>query len=362
MESAREEKKKLDQENGKRKRVCIAFCLLFFALVRQSFPKRQTQTGDCSFARSVDVCVLDPSFALLLLQMLVILLSLTHFDWLSRSSLPWRFWTSSTSVDNLFVLDSLDGERQKNEQIQWSHADSGRNSNAGWVNALTMRVWKSRTFGHSHWSSPHSGKSTTDFSVFHSRPFTSYLLVGAAIFDALESNAEDTLRKSYQAIETTMLRTYNITTPDYIELEDIVIRYQPHKAGAQWKFSGAFFFSLTVITTIGKSQIELNSPESSLCQGRLVACFRRHFSRLPVGGQTSDRQKGAHRVPIKATDGFIRDFFSLIKIFSSAACLWKRCVAQRTIISSAFFLPFFRRARRALFFLSLSYGSKHRSC
>jgi hypothetical protein len=80
----------------------------------------------------------------------------------------------------------------------------------------------------------------------------SYLLVGAAIFDALESNTEDLLRKQYQVAEASMLMLYNISHTEYIELEDIVIKYQPHKAGAQWKFPGAFYFSLTVITTIGK--------------------------------------------------------------------------------------------------------------
>lgn len=80
----------------------------------------------------------------------------------------------------------------------------------------------------------------------------SYLLVGAAIFDALESNTEDLLRKQYKMAETSMLHTYNISDSEYVELEDIVIKYQPHKAGAQWKFPGAFYFSLTVITTIGK--------------------------------------------------------------------------------------------------------------
>ncbi len=81
----------------------------------------------------------------------------------------------------------------------------------------------------------------------------SYLLVGAAIFDALESNREDLLRKQYQLAEAGMLHTYNISHSEYVELEDIVIKYQPHKAGAQWKFPGAFYFSLTVITTIGKT-------------------------------------------------------------------------------------------------------------
>jgi len=89
-------------------------------------------------------------------------------------------------------------------------------------------------------------KNTSNLFLF------SYLLVGAAIFDALESNTEDLLRRQYQVAEASMLMSYNISHTEYVELEDIVIKYQPHKAGAQWKFPGAFYFSLTVITTIGK--------------------------------------------------------------------------------------------------------------
>jgi len=61
-----------------------------------------------------------------------------------------------------------------------------------------------------------------------------------------------------------MLTLYNISLIEYVELEDIVIKYQPHKAGAQWKFPGAFYFSLTVITTIGKE----------LCFHIEHSCFR----------------------------------------------------------------------------------------
>ena len=78
--------------------------------------------------------------------------------------------------------------------------------------------------------------------------------MGAAIFDALESNREDQLRRQYQLAEAGMLYTYNISRDEYTELEEIVMKYQPHKAGAQWKFPGAFYFSLTVITTIGKNE------------------------------------------------------------------------------------------------------------
>ena len=90
------------------------------------------------------------------------------------------------------------------------------------------------------------------FFVNDELSLNSYLLVGAAIFDALESQAEDVLRAKYQKAEESMLNSYNISEKEYGDLEDIVIKYQPHKAGAQWKFPGAFYFSLTVITTIGK--------------------------------------------------------------------------------------------------------------
>lgn len=91
-----------------------------------------------------------------------------------------------------------------------------------------------------------------EYLSFKSSFLSSYLLVGAAIFDALESDNEDRLRNQYKATERTMLAAHNISPLEYQELEDIVIKYQPHKGGAQWKFPGAFYFSLTVITTIGK--------------------------------------------------------------------------------------------------------------
>lgn len=47
-------------------------------------------------------------------------------------------------------------------------------------------------------------------------------------------------------------RKYNITEDDYKIMETVVLKTEPHKAGQQWKFAGAFYYATTVLTTIGK--------------------------------------------------------------------------------------------------------------
>ncbi|OWR42695.1 hypothetical protein KGM_211243A, partial [Danaus plexippus plexippus] len=34
-------------------------------------------------------------------------------------------------------------------------------------------------------------------------------------------------------------------------METVVLKSEPHKAGQQWKFTGAFYYATTVLTTIG---------------------------------------------------------------------------------------------------------------
>uniref|UniRef100_A0A8C6A402 Potassium channel subfamily K member n=1 Tax=Marmota marmota marmota TaxID=9994 RepID=A0A8C6A402_MARMA len=43
----------------------------------------------------------------------------------------------------------------------------------------------------------------------------------------------------------------NLSDGGYEELERVVLRLKPHKAGVQWRFAGSFYFAITVITTIG---------------------------------------------------------------------------------------------------------------
>ena len=79
-----------------------------------------------------------------------------------------------------------------------------------------------------------------------------YLLVGAAVFDALESEFEMDHRTELMEEEERLKTLYNISTEDYEQLRLNMIKLVPYKAGTQWKFAGAFYFALTVITTIGE--------------------------------------------------------------------------------------------------------------
>ncbi|XP_060930433.1 potassium channel subfamily K member 15 [Limanda limanda] len=79
----------------------------------------------------------------------------------------------------------------------------------------------------------------------------SYLLVGAAVFDALESESETSRRRVLEQKRIEMKKKYRFSEGDYREIERVVLQAEPHRAGRQWKFAGSFYFAITVITTIG---------------------------------------------------------------------------------------------------------------
>ncbi|MEE6477235.1 hypothetical protein FKM82_011423 [Ascaphus truei] len=79
-----------------------------------------------------------------------------------------------------------------------------------------------------------------------------YLLVGAAVFDALESEQETSEKERLEKKQMELLTKYNLTNETYQELSLVVLKLKPHKAGVQWAFAGSFYFAITVITTIGR--------------------------------------------------------------------------------------------------------------
>ncbi len=124
-----------------------------------------------------------------------------------------------------------------------------------------------------------------------------YLLVGAAVFDALESEFESKECEKLLRDEREMINKYNISEEDYDTISRIVFSSVPHKAGIQWKFSGAFYFATTVITTIGKYNIRIHTRTHTHTRG--LAKHSMHSSLTVVG------LCGRKKLYTKNTDTFI---------------------------------------------------------
>ncbi|XP_042203735.1 two pore potassium channel protein sup-9-like [Homarus americanus] len=78
-----------------------------------------------------------------------------------------------------------------------------------------------------------------------------YLLIGAAVFDALESDTETERLRIIETVRQELLGRYNISGSEYKLIETVIIENQPHKAGPQWKFAGALYFVTVVVAMIG---------------------------------------------------------------------------------------------------------------
>ncbi|KAL3891843.1 hypothetical protein ACJMK2_004088 [Sinanodonta woodiana] len=95
-----------------------------------------------------------------------------------------------------------------------------------------------------------------------------YLLVGAAVFDALESTYEGEQRIILQNEEEEIRAIYNISNDDYAILKRNVMKTIPYYSGVQWKFAGSLYFSLTLVTAIGYGH---STPQT--VGGKIVCMF-----------------------------------------------------------------------------------------
>ncbi|VDO80245.1 unnamed protein product [Heligmosomoides polygyrus] len=104
-----------------------------------------------------------------------------------------------------------------------------------------------------------------------------YLLLGAAVFDLLESETERYVREEIATVREKLQGKYNFSSRDFQLFESVAIKSIPHKAGYQWKFSGAFYFATVVITTVGYGH---SAPETMA--GRLF-CILFALAGIPMG-------------------------------------------------------------------------------
>lgn len=79
-----------------------------------------------------------------------------------------------------------------------------------------------------------------------------YLLIGAAVFDALESENEIEMKRSLLSYEEKIIAQYNISDEDFERIRENALRSRQYRVENQWKFVGALYFSLVVCSVIGK--------------------------------------------------------------------------------------------------------------
>ncbi|VDM56730.1 unnamed protein product [Angiostrongylus costaricensis] len=84
-------------------------------------------------------------------------------------------------------------------------------------------------------------------------------------------------RALVQRVKERLKTKYNMTDADYDVLEATIVKNVPHKAGYQWKFSGAFYFATTVITTIGYGH------STPLTVGGKLFCMFYALAGIPLG-------------------------------------------------------------------------------
>ncbi|XP_048780012.2 two pore potassium channel protein sup-9-like [Ostrea edulis] len=78
-----------------------------------------------------------------------------------------------------------------------------------------------------------------------------YLLIGAAVFDALESENEIEMKRSLLSHEEKIIQKYNISDDDFEKIRENALKSRQYRVENQWKFVGALYFSLVVCSVIG---------------------------------------------------------------------------------------------------------------
>lgn len=89
-----------------------------------------------------------------------------------------------------------------------------------------------------------------------------------------------------------IIKKYHISPDDFKVMETVVLKAEPHKAGQQWKFAGAFYYATTVLTTIGTWHLDLRLY--SHFQDKKIVWYTVSYSiyELRIGYWKSHNHKG----------------------------------------------------------------------
>ena len=79
-----------------------------------------------------------------------------------------------------------------------------------------------------------------------------YLLVGAAIFDALEGPNNEKVKQGLVHVRDKLIKKYDISMNDYQMIEVLMEERKPHKTGPQWKFAGSLYYAFVTLALIGE--------------------------------------------------------------------------------------------------------------
>ena len=95
-----------------------------------------------------------------------------------------------------------------------------------------------------------------------------YMVIGAGVFSALELSNEMSLKRYYYSIFESFAKKHNLSESALSVLLSsqkeacmLGVALDQHN---KWDFAGSFYFTGTVITTIGKYNIDLYNPMLSL--------------------------------------------------------------------------------------------------
>ena len=79
-----------------------------------------------------------------------------------------------------------------------------------------------------------------------------YLIIGAAVFDRMESENEKKHHLEYTDYRDAFMNKHNsMNITEFEKLWQLILEKKPYKGGNQWKFVGSLYFCTVVITLIG---------------------------------------------------------------------------------------------------------------